>query len=96
MQANFFEYLQDSNIAQLVLCEDDKESFLLSQVALFKDLKTFVLPDFRAEFGDDLRAFSKELFELCKVLNAYHKEKDTKFLFPLCLPYLKNYPVKNI
>lgn len=36
MQANFFEYLQDSNIAQLVLCEDDKESFLLSQVALLR------------------------------------------------------------
>ncbi|EOH1986120.1 DEAD/DEAH box helicase [Campylobacter coli] len=92
MQANFFEYLQDSNIAQLVLCEDDKESFLLSQVALFKDLKTFVLPDFRAEFGDDLRAFSKELFELCKVLNAYHKEKDTKILISPLSTILKKLP----
>ncbi len=92
MQANFFEYLQDSNIAQLVLCEDDKESFLLSQVALFKGLKTFVLPDFRAEFGDDLRAFSKELFELCKVLNAYHKEKDTKILISPLSTILKKLP----
>ncbi|EOX9974114.1 DEAD/DEAH box helicase [Campylobacter coli] len=92
MQENFFEYLQDSNIAQLVLCEDDKESFLLSQVALFKDLKTFVLPDFRAEFGDDLRAFSKELFELCKVLNAYHKEKDTKILISPLSTILKKLP----
>ncbi len=92
MQANFFEYLQDSNIAQLVLCEDDKESFSLSQVALFKGLKTFVLPDFRAEFGDDLRAFSKELFELCKVLNAYHKEKDTKILISPLSTILKKLP----
>lgn len=92
MQANFFEYLQGSNIAQLVLCEDDKESFLLSQVALFKGLKTFVLPDFRAEFGDDLRAFSKELFELCKVLNAYHKEKDTKILISPLSTILKKLP----
>ncbi|EAH8728062.1 DEAD/DEAH box helicase [Campylobacter coli] len=92
MQANFFEYLQGSNIAQLVLCEDDKESFLLSQVALFKGLKTFVLPDFRAEFGDDLRAFSKELFELCKVLNAYHKEKDTKILISPLSTMLKKLP----
>ncbi|EAJ2862512.1 DEAD/DEAH box helicase [Campylobacter coli] len=92
MQANFFEYLQGSNIAQLVLCEDDKESFLLSQVALFKGLKTFVLPDFRAEFGDDLRAFSKELFELCKVLNTYHKEKDTKILISPLSTILKKLP----
>ncbi|EEU6681543.1 DEAD/DEAH box helicase [Campylobacter coli] len=92
MQASFFEYLQGSNIAQLVLCEDDKESFLLSQVALFKGLKTFVLPDFRAEFGDDLRAFSKELFELCKVLNAYHKEKDTKILISPLSTILKKLP----
>ncbi|HED6850957.1 TPA: DEAD/DEAH box helicase [Campylobacter coli] len=92
MQANFFEYLQGSNIAQLVLCEDDKESFLLSQVALFKSLKTFVLPDFRAEFGDDLRAFSKELFELCKVLNAYHKEKDAKILISPLSTILKKLP----
>ncbi|EGK8137353.1 DEAD/DEAH box helicase [Campylobacter coli] len=92
MQANFFEYLQGSNIVQLVLCEDDKESFLLSQVALFKGLKTFVLPDFRAEFGDDLRAFSKELFELCKVLNAYHKEKDTKILISPLSTILKKLP----
>ncbi len=92
MQANFFEYLQSPNIAQLVLCEDDKESFLLSQVALFKGLKTFVLPDFRAEFGDDLRAFSKELFELCKVLNAYHKEKDVKILISPLSTILKKLP----
>ncbi|HEB9419029.1 TPA: DEAD/DEAH box helicase [Campylobacter coli] len=92
MQANFFEYLQGLNIAQLVLCEDDKESFLLSQVALFKGLKTFVLPDFRAEFGDDLRAFSKELFELCKVLNAYHKEKDVKILISPLSTILKKLP----
>lgn len=92
MQANFFEYLQSPNIAQLVLCEDDKESFLLSQVALFKGLKTFVLPDFRAEFGDDLRAFSKELFELCKVLNAYYKEKDTKILISPLSTILKKLP----
>ncbi|EGK8254891.1 DEAD/DEAH box helicase [Campylobacter coli] len=95
MQANFFEYLQGSNIAQLVLCEDDKESFLLSQVALFKGLKTFVLPDFRAEFGDDLRAFSKELFELCKVLNAYHKEKDVKILISPLSTILKKLPAQK-
>ncbi|TKX33099.1 DEAD/DEAH box helicase [Campylobacter aviculae] len=95
MQASFFEYLQGSNVAQLILCEDDKEAFLLSQVSIFKGLKTFVLPDFRAEFGDDLRAFSKELFELCKVLNAYHKENNGKILISPLSTILKKLPSKN-
>lgn len=95
MQAQFFEYLQSEKIAQLVLCEDDKEAFLLSQVSLFKGLKTFVLPDFRAEFGDDLRAFSKELFEICKVLNAYHKVDGKKILISPFSTVLKKLPSKS-
>ncbi|WP_348518797.1 DEAD/DEAH box helicase [Campylobacter sp. CCS1377] len=95
MQANFFEYLQSEKIAQLVLCEDDKEAFLLSQISMLKGLKTFVLPDFRAEFGDDLRAFSKELFELCKILNAYHKVDGKKILISPFATVLKKLPSKS-
>ncbi|TKX31740.1 DEAD/DEAH box helicase [Campylobacter estrildidarum] len=95
MQASFFEYLQGSDVAQLILCEDDKEAFLLAQVSLFKGFKTFVLPDFRAEFGDDLRAFSKELFDLCKVLNAYHKEEKNKILISPLSTVLKKLPAKS-
>ncbi len=72
MQASFYEYLQNPKICELFLCKDEKQADLLAQVSRFKGLKTFVLPDFRAQFGDDLRAFSKELFDLCKILNAYH------------------------
>lgn len=96
MQANFFEYLQENKVPpQLVLCENDKEAFLLAQVSLYQGFKTFVLPDFRAEFGDDLRAFSKELFEICKVLNAYHKENDDKILISPLSTVLKKLPSKN-
>ncbi len=95
MQASFYEYLKDSNPCELVLCEDDEEADLLSQVSLFLGFKSFVLPDFRAEFGEDLRAFSKELFELCRVLSAYHKEKSPKILIsPLCT-VLKKLPGKK-
>lgn len=86
MQASFYEYLQNPKICELLLCKDEKQADLLAQVSRFKGLKTFVLPDFRAQFGDDLRAFSKELFDLCKILNAYHKEeeKNPYFSFKYC------------
>ena len=77
MQARLFEFLR-THAPQVVLCENDAQADELAQITLYKGLKTFVLPDFRASFGDDLRAFSKELFEICRVLNAYHKENEKK------------------
>ncbi|EBD1750428.1 transcription-repair coupling factor, partial [Campylobacter jejuni] len=53
MQASFYEYLQNPKICELLLCKDEKQADLLAQVSRFKGLKTFVLPDFRAQFGDD-------------------------------------------
>ncbi|HEF3552611.1 TPA: DEAD/DEAH box helicase [Campylobacter upsaliensis] len=95
MQASFFEYLKKGNFCELLLCENEKEADLLAQVSAFFGIKTFVLPDFRAEFGDDLRAFSKELFELCKVLNAYHKENAQKILISPLASVLKKLPSKR-
>ncbi|MCR2060106.1 DEAD/DEAH box helicase [Campylobacter helveticus] len=95
MQASFFEYLKKGNFCELLLCENEKEADALSQVSAFFEIKTFVLPDFRAEFGDDLRAFSKELFELCRVLNAYHKENSKKILISPLASVLKKLPSKR-
>lgn len=95
MQASFYEYLQNPKICELLLCKDDKQADLLAQVSCFKGLKSFVLPDFRAEFGDDLRAFSKELSQLCRVLSAYHKEEGKKILISPLNTILKKLPAKK-
>lgn len=94
MQANLYEFLQ-VNQAELIICEDDKEADELAQVCLYLDFKTFVLPDFRAHFGSDLRSFSKELFEICKVLNSYHKEIHKKILISPIRTILQKLPGKN-
>lgn len=93
MQARLFEFLR-AQTPQIVLCEDDKEADELAQITLYKGLKTFVLPDFRASFGDDLRSFSKELFEICRVLNAYHKENASKILISPIRTLLHKLPSK--
>ncbi|ELF2319782.1 DEAD/DEAH box helicase [Campylobacter lari] len=94
MQAKLYEYLL-SNKTELIICENDKEADELAQVCLFLKLKTFILPDFRAEFGSDLRSFSKELFEICKVLNAYHKEDENKILISPIKTILQKLPGKK-
>ena len=73
MQARLFEFLR-THAPQIVLCENDTQADELAQITLYKGLKTFVLPDFRASFGDDLRAFSKELFEIFQVLDNAGKQ----------------------
>ena len=93
MQARLFEFLR-THAPQIVLCENDAQADELAQITLYKGLKTFVLPDFRASFGDDLRAFSKELFEICRVLNAYHKESEKKILISPVRTLLNKLPSK--
>ncbi|WP_291949494.1 DEAD/DEAH box helicase [Campylobacter sp.] len=94
MQARLYEYLQDTQI-ELIICEDDKEADDLAQVCLYLEFKTYVLPDFRAYFGSDLRSFSKELFEICKVLSAYHKQTQKKILISPIRTILQKLPGKN-
>ena len=96
MQAALFEFLS-TKTTQVVLCENDNEAEELAQITLYKGLKTFVLPDFRASKGDDLRAFSKELFDICKVLSEYHKENEAKILISPVRTLLHKLPsAKNL
>lgn len=95
MQANLYEFLEQGGRVELIICEDDKEADELAQVCLYFDLQTFVLPDFRAEFGTDLRSFSKELYRICQVLNAYHKEEREKILISPIKTILNKLPGKS-
>ncbi|MDR1285953.1 MAG: transcription-repair coupling factor [Campylobacteraceae bacterium] len=78
MQAAIYEYLKNKGDAELILCRDDKEAFLLSNAAMLAGRKAFVLPDFRAAFGEDLRSYRSELLELINVLREYYSEKSSK------------------
>jgi transcription-repair coupling factor (superfamily II helicase) len=78
LQAAVFEYLKQKSEVEIIICKDDKEAFIISNAAMFAGRETFVLPDFRASFGDDLRSYRNELFELINVLGGYHKKSSTK------------------
>lgn len=80
MQARVFEFLKNSKDVELLITKNDKEAKVCVDAALFLGYKVFLLPDLRADFGDDLRSFRDELFDLFAVLNNYFFSKNKKKL----------------
>lgn len=86
MQSSFFEFLRGFKPGAkplAVLSSDYKESLKLKNIADFYGYESFVAPDFRAEFNDDLRSFTEELKELFTTIDAFLRSANTKiFLSP--------------
>ncbi|MBD3794649.1 MAG: hypothetical protein IE881_01680 [Epsilonproteobacteria bacterium] len=61
-QSDIFEYLKlgtfKNSSNPLFVCRNDKEATIIEHSGKFLKQNIFKLPDFRAEFGDDLRSFS--------------------------------------
>ncbi len=88
-QSRLFEQFRNQNIndLELLICEDEKESHHLADVARFFERDVLVFPDFRARYEDDLRPFKEEMQELFKALRSYYKaDKKPLIISPLkCL-----------
>ncbi len=97
-QSRLFEHFKNKNIddLQLLICEDEKESLHLQDVAKYFKRDVIIFPDFRARYEEDLRPFKEEMQELFRALRLYY-EADQKpliisplktLLFPLPKPEL--------
>lgn len=96
MQARVYEYFLKQNDKQILVCENDKEAFLCVEVLNFLGYESYVLPDFRAVFGDDLRAFYDELVSISSVLSKYYKsENSKKIIISPIRTLLNKLPCKN-
>ena len=80
MQSKVYEYLLQKPDIQILLTKDDKEAKLASDCAKFLGFQTYMLPDFRATYGDDLRPYKEELFEINLALNNYYKNPKKSIL----------------
>ena len=80
LQAACYEFLQTKTDFQLLGVKGEKEAFQASEVALFLGKKSYVLPDLRANMGDDLLSFHEEMVELLRVLHAFYQDQSTKKL----------------
>ncbi|QCD52303.1 transcription-repair coupling factor [Campylobacter sp. RM16192] len=95
MQAKIYEYFLNPSEIELLVCEDDKEALMIENALNFTDIKAFRLPDFRANFGDDLRSFSSELFEISSVLSKFYEFNKKKVLISPILTILNKLPGKK-
>ncbi len=78
MQAAIFEYFKTKRTTELLLCHDSKEAAIAADTLKYLDYIPFVLPDFRAAYGDDLRAYKEELSALLEQLFAYYRNPKSK------------------
>ncbi len=97
MQAKVYEYLKQNKHPDIFITVDDKHSLSIAQVTNYLGYKTYILPDFRATFGDDLRSYKDELTELLNTLRSYYKNNSPKKI--LISPYhtiTHPLPAKNL
>ncbi len=98
MQDRFFNYYkQNKKIGiDLLICRDIKEALSLRDVARHFNDEVIVLPDFRAGFGDDLRVYTDELYELFNALREYKIKKQKPLIISPLKTLLFHFPKENL
>jgi transcription-repair coupling factor (superfamily II helicase) len=77
-QSNLFDFFEQKNFAPIIIVHDDKDAQKANDVCKYFGYNSFVLPDIRASFGDDLRSFDDEIKELLNTLRDYYNCKKKK------------------
>ena len=100
IQGAFYAYLKSLensalNGGMLVISKDKQDALSAADVAEFLGFKTFVLADFRACFGDDLRSYNDELMEIFSTLRDFYKCREKKILISPLYSILHKLPKKE-
>jgi len=85
-QTALYNYFKngDKDDLEVLICADLKEAHDLENVAKFFKHDVLVFPDFRATYGDDLRSYKEEIYELLNALREYYKaDKKPLIISPL-------------
>lgn len=83
--SRLYKLAQDKKLDfELLICKDEQEAQKAFEVLDFvmpqSQIKPFVLPEFRAVFGDDLRSFSEEFSLLKQRLQEFYSFEGKKIL----------------
>ncbi len=73
IQSSLYDALKGSFPYSILITQDEKESFLASEVARFRGFETVIFPDFRAQKGEDLRSYKEELSSLLSALARWYE-----------------------
>ncbi|MCI7046638.1 transcription-repair coupling factor [Helicobacter sp.] len=88
VQSSFYEFLKAKkdgfaktySKGLIGLAKDKNEAQRMADVASFLGFDSYVLEDFRAVFGEDLRSYQDELGEIFKTLKRFYESKEQKIL----------------
>lgn len=73
-----FEFLKRDTDTQLIGVRDEKDAKTSAHVARYLKRPAYVLPDLRAQFGEDLLAYKEEIEQLLNALKAYYQDPSGK------------------
>jgi transcription-repair coupling factor (superfamily II helicase) len=96
IQSKVYEFLENKNSCDVIITLNQKESKQIEDVCKYFGFATFILPDIRASIGDDLKAFSQELFVLFDVLSKYYECNKKKILISPLKTTLFKLPQKEL
>jgi len=96
LQARVFEYLKSKPDIQILITKDDKEAKIASDCATYLGYQTYQLPDFRATYGDDLRPYQEEIFEINSALNDYYANPKKSILIAPFRTMINPLPKKEL
>ena len=91
MQAKSLKFLETN--PKNIITSNYNEALKVAQVAKYLKLPYVLLPDFRANYADDLRSYKNELFELNKALFKYYN-KNSLLISPINT-ILRKLPIKK-
>ena len=71
MQAKSLEFLKQNKTN--IITKTHNEALKVAEVAKYLNIDYVILPDFRANYGDDIHSYKEELFELNTSLYKYYQ-----------------------
>ncbi len=96
IQSKLYEFIQNKGEINHLIVSSNKEAILARDVFEFLDIKTFVLPHINIPYGDDLKPFREEIFEINHILKTYYAYNKNKVLILTLATSLLHFPKANL
>ena len=92
-----FEQLKThKKLLNVLICEDSKEAEKLQDVCKYLEQDVILFPDIRANYLDDLRSYTEEMFELFTALRKYYASSTKPLVIAPFKTLLYNLPKEKL
>jgi transcription-repair coupling factor (superfamily II helicase) len=96
IQSKLYEFIQNKGTINHLIVSNNKEAILSRDIFEFLNIKTFILPHINIPYGDDLKPFREEVFEINHTLKKYYSYNKEKVLILTLATSLLHFPKQNL